>query len=61
MENDYGLIALIDKEGNIVKTYNTCVEVNKDLGVDPSSVTKVIKGKANHTKGYVFTKLYCEL
>ena len=61
LENDYGLIALIDKEGNIVKVYNTCVEVNKDLGVDPSSVTKVIKGKANHTKGYVFTKLYCEL
>ena len=61
LENDYGLIALIDKEGNIVKTYNTCVEVNKDLGVDPSSVIKVIKGKANHTKGYVFTKLYCKL
>jgi len=38
-----------------VSRFKSQKEAGRALGIDPSSVTKVIKGKRNHTHGYWFT------
>lgn len=44
----------IDKNGNIVREFSSTKKAAYTLFIDPSSITKVLKGKAKHTKGYMF-------
>lgn len=43
-------IGQYDKEGNLIKIYNTVRECRKDFG----NVSKVLKGLVAHCKGYTF-------
>lgn len=44
-------------EGEFVGKYPTMSEAGRQLGVEKGNITKVINGKANSAKGYIFKRI----
>lgn len=55
------VIHMIDNEENIIETFDSIVEICKKYNLDNSCVSKVLKGKRKHIKGFKFKKEYVEL
>lgn len=47
-------IALIDKNGEVIKEYTSIVEAADELNLNPNGITGVCRGRYKTTKGYIF-------
>lgn len=50
----YNPIIQIDKDGSILKEFDSVKNAAKEYGLDDSSICKVCRGKLKQTKGYIF-------
>lgn len=50
-------IEMFDLSGNYIGTFNSIIEVATKYGLEPSSVSKVCRGKLKQTHGYIFKYL----
>ena len=47
-------IIQIDKNGNIIKEYDSMIEATKELNLNEGSISRVCSGKIKHTRGLIF-------
>ena len=47
-------IELINENGEILKIYNSSLQAQKDLNISKDSITAVLKGRKQQSKGYIF-------
>lgn len=47
-------VSLVDENGNIISIYNSVNSAGRQLKIDPSSITKVCKGRLKTTNGLMF-------
>lgn len=47
-------VHLIGEEGSIIKTYESCIAAEKELGLSQGAVSRVCNGVYKQTKGYKF-------
>lgn len=50
-------VAQIDDKGNVVRTYESIMQAQRDFGFDASVIVSVLKGKIKHHRGYFWEYL----
>ena len=55
----YALVIMLDiareyKNDKYINTFDSITEASQKLGVDPSTISKVCRGKLHQSKGYCF-------
>lgn len=50
----YRPVSMYDKQGNLIRKYNSVAEASKELGILPSFIFGVLSGKAKSTHNYIF-------